>query len=323
MIGLMRRTSARLYDSAVIWALVFTAVRTGGNLLVLPLLLHKLSVEEMGLWYVFLSLSGISTMIDLGFAPTMTRVAAFIWAGAEEIQPMGVAPARLTDGTPAQPNYRLLAELVQTMRLYYRAAGAIVTIALASAGTLWIMHKTQSLPNSHWLLMAWLLFLPAVLINTTSGMWHPLLSGINRVRLNQQILVYALIANYITMLTGLLLGAGLMAPVAGYLLMGIVARSAARAKFRGFSETKIYESAAHGSARLLRTLWPTAWRTGVVTLGLYATISLNTLICSVALGLRATASFGLSLQLALAAIGIATTFVAVKLPLFSQMHARG
>ncbi|MEO6871052.1 MAG: hypothetical protein ABI233_02395 [Chthoniobacterales bacterium] len=318
MQGFVRRTGARFYDSAVIWALVFTAVRTGGNLLVLPLLLHKLSPDEMGLWYVFLSLSGISAMIDLGFSATMTRVTAFLWAGAQDIPAMGV-PSVESESTG--PNYRLLAELVQTMRLYYRAAGVVVTLLLATAGTMWIIHRIQTLSHSRWLLMAWLLFLPGVLINTTSGMWHPLLSGINRVRLNQQILVYGLVVNYIAIFTGLLLGAGLLAPVTGYLLMGLIARNAARVPFRKLTNASRYDGIS-GSVKMLRTLWPTAWRTGIVTLGLYATINLNTLICFLFLGLKATASFGVSLQLALAATGVANTFVAVKIPLISQMRAR-
>src|SRR5437016_4226434 len=205
MKSVIKRAGARFYDSAVIWALVFSAVRMAGNLLVLPLLLHKLAPEELGLWYVFLSLSGMSAMIDLGFSSTMTRVAAFFWAGAEEIQPLGVVPVRQREAA-SRPNYRLLAELVQTMRLYYWLAGAIITLVLASAGTIWIMHKTEHLANARSILLAWLLFLAGVLINTTSAMWHPLLSGINKVRLNQQILVCGLIANYLTTLLGLLLG---------------------------------------------------------------------------------------------------------------------
>lgn len=323
MIGHIRRTGARLYDSAVIWALVFTAVRTGGNLLVLPLLLRKLSPDEMGLWYVFLSLSGISAMIDLGFSPTMTRVTAFLWAGAKDIPAMGVPSVPSGESEATGPNYRLLADLVQTMRLYYRGAGLLVTAILGSAGTFWIIQKTHDLPNAHWVLVAWLLFLPGVLINTTSGMWHPLLSGINRVRLNQQIMVCGLIANYLAVVIGLLLGGGLLAPVAGYLAMGIIARSTARAKFRELTDAEAHQSTARASMKLLRTLWPTAWRTGVVAVGLYTTINLNTLICSIMLGLKETASYGLSLQLALAAIGIATTFVSVKIPLFAQLHARG
>lgn len=260
-------------------------------------------------------------MIDLGFSTTITRVTAFIWAGTKEIQPTGVATVREEQPANAPPNYHLLAKLVQTMLIYYRAAGAIVTLILATVGTMWIMHKLQTLAHSRWLLLAWLLFLPGVLINTTSGMWHPLLSGINKVRLNQQIMIYGLIVNYIAIFTGLLLGAGLLAPVAGYLLVGMIARNAARVQFRKLTNATRYDGIS-GSVTMLRTLWPTAWRTGIVTLGLYATINLNTLICSLFLGLKSTASFGVSLQLALAATGVANVFIAVKIPLIAQMRAR-
>ncbi len=85
MPGFIRLTGARLYSSAVAWSFVFTAIRAGGNLLVLPLMLHKLSPDDLGLWYVFLSLGGMASLIDFGFYPTMSRVTAYLWAGAEEI----------------------------------------------------------------------------------------------------------------------------------------------------------------------------------------------------------------------------------------------
>lgn len=323
MKALLKKSGSRLYSSAVAWSFVFTAIRAGGNLLVLPLLLHKLSPAELGLWYVFLSLGGLASLIDFGFYPTMSRVTAFLWAGAKEILETGVQPVRATGGIPPVPNYRLLADLVKTMQIYYRGIGILVTVLMGTFGTIWLVHKTQTLPDAQTVLWAWLLFLAGIFVNITSGMWHPLLSGINQVRLNQQIFVCGLIVNYLTIIIGLLLGAGLFAPVAGFFLMGAVSRTGARWQFSRFTRSKEYASASRWSSKLLRGLWPTAWRTGVVTLGIYATLNLGTLICSVFLGLEAAASYGLSLQLVLAAVAIASSFVAVKLPLIAQMHALG
>ena len=190
-------------------------------------------------------------------------------------------------------------------------------------GTIWIEHKAHLLPDAQEVLWAWLLFLAGIFVNITSGMWHPLLSGINQVRLNQQVFVVGLIVNYVTIVVGLLLGAGIFAPVAGFFLMGAVSRTAARIKFNQFTRSREFGPASRWSAKLLRSLWPTAWRTGIVTLGIYATINLGTLICSAFLGLKAAASYGLSMQLVLAAVAIASSFVAVKLPLIAQMHALG
>lgn len=323
MSRLFKTTASRIYASAVAWSFVFTIVRIGGNLLVLPLMLRKLPSEDLGFWYVFLSLAGISSLVDMGFFPTMSRVTAYLWAGAKEIPVHGVATVEDKDGRPAEPNYQLLADLVRTMRLYYLALGIIITLLMGIFGTMWISSKAHLAQDSRLILGAWLLFLPGLFINTTTGMWHPLLSGINRVRLGQQIFVWALVANYVVVFAGLLLGAGLFAPVAGYLLMGLVSRLAAQAKFSALTRSSIHASSARSSRKLLAALWPTAWRTGIVTLGIYATLNLGTLICQAYLGPRVTASYGLSLQLAAAAVSFATAFIAVKTPLIAQMRTRG
>lgn len=323
MIDLLQRLARRAYGSAVGWSLIFTAIRAGGNLLVLPLMLHKLSPEDLGLWYVFLSLGGLASLIDFGFYPTVARVTAYLWAGAEEILETGVAPIRQTGAAPPEPNYRLLADLVKTMQIYYLGIGFLVTALMGLFGTLWIIQKSQHLPDAHAIFWAWLLFLAGIFINIISGMWHPLLSGINQVRLNQQVFVWGLVANYLTLVIGLLLGAGLLAPVAGFFLMGAISRSAARVKFNRFTQAQAYAAKARWSSKLLQGLWPTAWRTGIVTLGIYATLSAGTLICSAFLGLKAAASYGLSMQLVFAAVAIAASFILVKLPEIAQLHALG
>ena len=258
----------------------------------------------------------------MGFFPTMSRVTAYLWAGADRIEKEGVSTPQEEDGPGRPPNYRLLADLVKTMRLYYLGLGILIAALMGVFGTFWIMHKAQHLPEARTIIGAWLLFLPAVLVNITSGMWHPLLSGINHVRLNQQIFVWSLVANYAVTLLGLLLGAGLFAPVAGYLLMGILSRMVAQRKFTQLSQAQTHATSARWSRELLSTLWPTAWRTGIVTLGIYATLNANTLICAAYLGVKETASYGLSLQLALAAGSIASGFFLVKIPLIAQLRAR-
>lgn len=323
MISLLKQFGAKVYGSAVAWTLLFALVRGFGNLLVLPLMLKLLPPEHLGLWYVFLSMAGISSLLDMGFFASMSRATAYLWAGADKIEKFGVSTSSENLATALVPNYRLLADLVKTMRVYYVGLGVVVTGLIGVLGTQWILHKTYSLTNTRMILAAWIIFLLGILVNTVSGMWHPLLSGINQVRLNQQILLWSLVCNYAVTAIGLLCGLGLLAPVLGYLLMGVVSRTVAQYKFNELSQGKSHAHVARWSAELLATLWPTAWRTGVVTLGIYATLSASTLICTAYLGLRTTASFGLSSQLALAAVSVATAFTLVKLPLIAQMHVRG
>src|SRR4051812_14308555 len=157
MISSIQRLTSRVYGSAVAWSLLFAAIRAGGNLLVLPLMLHKLSPEDLGLWYVFLSLGGMASLVDFGFYPTMSRVTAYLWAGAEEIHETGVRPVTARGDSPPSPNYRLLADLVKTMRIYYSGLGILITAIMGILGTLWVIQKTHLLPDGRSALWAWLL----------------------------------------------------------------------------------------------------------------------------------------------------------------------
>ena len=49
-------------------------------------MVRTIPTEELGLWYVFLSLQGIAALFDLGFSPAVTRAAGYIWAGATETE---------------------------------------------------------------------------------------------------------------------------------------------------------------------------------------------------------------------------------------------
>jgi O-antigen/teichoic acid export membrane protein len=323
MSRIFKPIAARIYASAVAWTVVFALVRTAGNVLVLPLMLQKLSAETLGLWYVFLALAGISSLVDMGFLATMSRATSYLWAGAREIRAFGAAVIEPTADHHLAPNYPLLANLAKTMRLYYLGLGIIITALMGLFGTIWIMGKVAAMPDARAILYAWLIFLAGILVNTVSAVWHPLLVGINEVRRAQQIMVWGLVFNYSITCVGLLAGAGLFAPVVGYVVMGAVSRTLSRVAFNRLVHGREHNEQAHWSGDILRALWPTAWRTGIVTLGIYATVNASTLICSSYLGLETTASFGLSLQLALAALGISAAFVLVKLPVIAQLHARG
>src|SRR5262249_57089356 len=72
---------------------------------------------------------------------------------------------------------------------------------------------------------------------------------------------------------------------------------------------------------LIGTLWPTAWRSGLVSLGGFLVVSANTLICSAFLDLKRTASYGLSLSIIAILTYASSTFIQIKLPLINQLRA--
>lgn len=70
----------------IIWNYLGYGFSFGTNILLLPIVLYYLPTEELGLWYIFLSVGAFVAMFDFGFSPQIARVITYSYAGADEIQ---------------------------------------------------------------------------------------------------------------------------------------------------------------------------------------------------------------------------------------------
>jgi len=310
----------RAAQSAVAWSLFATAFRLLSGVLVLPLIVRVLPSDHLGLWYVFLSLQGIAALFDLGFSPAVTRAAGYLWGGAQELKKFGVAQMQTGDRANLEPNYPLLTSLVATMRLYYRFFGIGSGLIMFIVGGAWIWLKTQNLPDAPSLRACYAVFVFGGFLNATGDLWPALLSGINGVRAAQKILVGSAFINLVTTVGGLLAHIGIWSLVIATVGAGAFIRWAGRAAFFQLATAKL-DRQSEPDLHLIGTLWPIAWRSGLVSLGGFLVVSANTLICSAFLDLKQTASYGLSLSLIAILTYASSTFIQIKLPLINQLRA--
>jgi O-antigen/teichoic acid export membrane protein len=320
---IVRQLFSRIFRSAVGWSFVATALKFGSALLVLPLVLRRIPPEELGLWYVFLSFGALVMLVDFGFAQTVSRVTAYLWAGARELHPYGLASIEPQDETtsrsPAEANLPLLSRVIAALRIYYFALGSTAFLLLLGVGGWWIYSKTQTFPNAHSLRIAFVVYALAVALNLAGNMWLYTLTGINRVRESLQLSVFCQLENYAIAITGLLGGFRLWALVVANFAMGVTERLTGRFLFYKYAPI---EKAPFDSG-MLRLLWPNAWRTGIVSVATFMGLQANTLICSGFLGLKVTASYGLTLQAVMLLVGVSSVWVAVKFPLINQLRSQG
>jgi O-antigen/teichoic acid export membrane protein len=308
--------------SAVVWSLLASALRVAGAILILPILLRTIPSNELGLWYVFVSIAGFATLLDLGFNPTLTQATSYVWAGAKKLRGLGlhqIDPAAADSG----PNYPLLASLVTTMRRYYQALALLVLFLLATLGTWWIWGKTGELPKAESLRIAWLVFSLGTAINIFTSLWPAVLVGVNGVRPAQQLFTAAVLANYLVLTAGLLLHCGIWSLVFAQIVQGLVQRLGGKLFFAKIAGDSYRSVSAVADRNLMGILWPMAWRNGVLALGTFFIQSANTLICSGKLGLDTTATYGLTLQVINLLTAVSMTWVMIKLPLINQMRASG
>ncbi|HEY4285254.1 MAG TPA: O-unit flippase-like protein [Chthoniobacterales bacterium] len=316
-----RPVFARASQSAVLWGLLATSLRLFSGVLVLPLVVRRLPSDHLGLWYVFLSLQGIAALFDLGFSPAVTRAAGYLWAGATELRRFGVA-IQSSAAADTQPNYALLSGLVATMKLYYRFFGAASALVMLIGGGSWIWVKTQNLPDANTLRACYFVFVIGGFLTATGDLWPALLSGINAVRAAQKILLGSGVINLLVVTIGLLAGLKIWALVLGVIGSGLFIRLAGRKIFLDRAGPQLSRK-NRPQFDLITTLWPTAWRSGLVSLGGYLVLSANTLICSAFLDLKTTASYGLSLTVIGVLNTVSATFTNIKIPFTNQLRALG
>ncbi|MGH8024849.1 MAG: lipopolysaccharide biosynthesis protein, partial [Limisphaerales bacterium] len=307
----------RLINSAVVWSWIFNGLRLASGLILLPLVLHKLSAADLGMYYVLLSLAALAPVMDMGLGPTIGRFVNYAMGGARDIQAHGISKS---EGIGA-PNYDLLWELLLTMRVLYRYLTVAAFIIMGVWGTYVVelrIHETSSPLIARW---AWAVMLAATLLNMYSNWWCVYLRGMNQVLMATRISVWVIVARLAVAAGLFCAGAGLLSLPIAMLLSDWLQRRLARvlclALLSGHLQPKTFDLKKN-----LRILWPNSWRLGVQFISGYLTVNANTAICVYSFGLVANAQYGLSVQLMNIAVGMAAVWITIKWPLIGQYRAR-
>lgn len=309
----------RVAKSAVLWSWTFNAVRLASGLILLPLLIRQLSTEELGMYYVFLSLLALVPIIDFGFNPAIARFVSYAMAGATKLQAHGHNTS--SSETSSSPNFPLLWQLLRTTRQLYGWLATIGFLVIGIWGTWLVSIRVHECPSPNHVWLAWIATLCGMVFEIYSTWWNTFLYATNNVPSSARISLsgYALrIALACILLAG---GAGLLsAPIGafvGCLLNRVLSRRACLRVLGPQLPRKAEEQP------LFRLLWPNSWRTGLQFMSGYLRANANTAICVSAFGLAATAEYGLSLQVVMIAVGMSSVWTQVKWPSVGQYRTRG
>jgi len=304
-----------LFKSPVFWTGLVTLLRTGGFFLVLPIILRKIPSEELGIWYVFLGIAQLSGIVELGFAPNISRFASYFMGGAVSPKSIGIDHAPGVNDGPNLAGLKGLAEMSMSL---YPKLGAAMGLIMTAGGGFWLFHKFGSTFWSWNVAPAFFLFAAGMTLNMYGYFWMNMLFGVDRVRQGQQIFALGLVLNYLFCVIGLILGAGLYALAIGQIALALVPRwMAERIVSRDFLEV------APSTQKVeWRDLWPMTWRSGLCSFGSYLSLSAMTLVCAQYAGLADTARFGLSLQLAMMLQSLSSTWMSVLWPRLGTMRTR-
>jgi O-antigen/teichoic acid export membrane protein len=290
-------------------------LRLGAGVLVLPLVLHRLTPIELGVWYSLQAIVNAGLLIDLGFGSGFTRHTAYLHAGAKSVPTSGLSFESLGGA-----NWKGISDLRATSaRFYYAIAAFLMPLLLFAVDySLGQEFARPDCPGS--VRLAAVLCILASCTGLAESRHGAILTGLGDVTRTQKAALASvamqLAVSFILVLSGLGLVALAVATLAASLTNGVLCRLMLSAKLA-------QQPQGIASWKLLRVMAPMALRLGAVSVGTYLITQANTLVCTRMLGVAATASFGLSVQIVQIIASISLVFVSIKLPLVASLRQSG
>jgi O-antigen/teichoic acid export membrane protein len=287
------------------------ALQYGASLLLLPLTLHSLSAAELGVWYLLLTAQSFAIVADFGFNAAFARNIAAAMAGAEEIRTVGLAEVQ-----EGAPNHELVARVIKVARLFYFAISLFMLIAMLTIGLWYITWLAQGRAvDLGYVQLSWVMMSFTIALSLYFSWVGPVLIGTGRAQQDflSQIVTrgsYLVIGAAALLADGSLLGLAL-AQLAAVALGRWAASLALRPFLLGLPSGWQTWTEMKG---LLGLIAPNATKFGLAGLSGFVITRSSVFAIATFVGLEASASFTISLQVISAIMAVAQLPLQFALP---------
>lgn len=288
----------------------------GIAIIILPVILHLLDAKDLGIWYIFLSVSHLIGLLDFGFSPSIQRSAAYVASGAKELRKDGF---EITQST--QIHLPLLASLLSTSQSIYKKISLTILILGITFGSLYLYFTLKEDFNYKYISI-WVLYLVSVASNFHYNYLLSFLRGlgyINDYNVNVIISksVYVGIL-YFFIITGTGLLSLILATFLNTIVMIVLAYRVLNKKIPGFTKlTDNYEC-----ENLFPILWKNAKNSGIVSVGVFLLSQSGVFLSGLFLGLEEVASLGLCIQLFTTLVVCSRVYLTTYTPLISALWTK-
>lgn len=310
-----------LWNSPTFTTWASFGARAAGLVFLLPLILTRLSAQEVVVFLLFNLLLGLRVFADFGFGPTFIRYIAYAMGGVQSWDDLAQGKVKAGTGTPNLP---LLAEIVGTLRSLFRWMTLALLLAYGLGGSWVVAAQVRALahPAEGW--AAWAVLLPTLAFSFWATQFALYLQGLNRVALLRRWEALFNLLGILTVCGALLLGGSLLEVVASTQLWATLAGLrnwylARQQRDRWWAR----HAPRQGTLPALRHLWGPAWRTGVgagMSMGL---VQLTGVVYAQMIQGQALAGLLLALRLMAMVVEFANAPFYSKLPLFSHFVSIG
>lgn len=284
----------------------------GVALLVLPFLLSQLSDEEMGIWYIFLSISSLVSLIDFGFSPSIQRSVSFIFSGASSLLKEGYSTEIINDGI----NYKLLSSLLFTSKIVYRNVGIAILCVLILIGSPYLYFSLGSKFSSY-ILLLWFIYSLSLAFNFYFSYYLSFIKGQGLITKYNLLIIFSKSFYIVVLLVAIYLNFGLfsliLANLANILVTVILGTNI---YLSNFDKEKL--KSISNQENLFSIIWKNAKDTGIVSVGVFLLSQAGVFLSALFLPLGEVAQLGVVLQIFGVIVVFSRVHLYVLLPILSS-----
>lgn len=301
----------------IVWSYCAKFFSIGTGFVTLPLILHMLTPEEIGMNYLMITISSMIGFLDFGFSPQFGRNFTYVSSGAQELKKEGIAPNQT-----GKINYRLLSTMIETAKFVYRRLALVSLFFMLLGGTAYIYYITNGFSKVKYSLVIWLIFCLSTYFSVYFDYYISLLTGSGMIAEANKANIYSKFVNIILTLCLLLFHCGLFAVVIANLITPFISRFYSYRCYFTEEKRKLlnYDVSKQEIYNTFKILWYNAKKLGVSFISGYLTNKMGLFIVGFYLSLKEVAQYGLMVQLATILLGVATTLFYTFVPKFSSLR---
>lgn len=284
---------------------------------VLPILLTRLDTSEISLWYLFMTIIGLQTIVDAGFSPTFIRVIAYVKGGVG----IGQLKECHYKGTGTF-DAEVLNHVYSTMRRVYRYLGLIWTSLLVVVGTIVLQRPVAAVPDKDAAWLAWGVIVIVSGISFKGALYSSYLQGMNQVALVRRWETVTSLAAIISSFLVLLAGGGMLGLIIANQAWLVINVARDRWLVR-WTENGILLKFSHQpfNREVFDAVWPSAWRSGLGILMSYGLIQASGIIYAQIGNTASVATYLLGLRLIQTVSQFSQAPFYSKIPMLARFYA--
>ncbi|WP_420316810.1 hypothetical protein [Ekhidna sp.] len=293
------------------------------GLIAIPIVVTKLTVEEINVWFLFSAVVTISQGVLFGFSGTFTRFISYSFGGVK-INEFLTLKDKLSLGFSSTYDKGELSRILSLLIRLYTILSLVQLILLAIGGYFALMDPISKMDSPHLGWISWTIVILSSSFNLYLGSYKVFLEGINRVDLTQRIIGITNLIGLVLIIVVLFSYPSLLSIVLVYQFI-LIAASLITAIYykRTFNQLGIKALESRFDKSLFIVVWDSAWKSGITVVISAVVKNISSILVAQLFSPQAASPFLLTKRVFDILERFTSATFQSKIPVISRLRGRG